>query len=247
MTAIRLQPRLAHTINFSPRLQQAVRLLQMSTLDYAEALQDAALANPFLEVDAPAQVSEMPGGDNESEVAQAADRAEIEWAQGLDRLAGNEPAASQRLSHDDSFDLLQQAPVRMSLRAHLHAQLGVLRLDPRERFLADALVEALDDDGYLRLSLEELAEGLGTGTGSDLHGHELRTARRRSIPRVSPPAASRNAWRCSCAGSATTRCASSRSASSPSISRCSRYASCNAWRSNWGPARPRRSAPSTAS
>ena len=176
MSAISLQPRLAHTISFSPRLQQAVRLLQMSTLDYAEALQEAALANPFLEVEAPVQASEMPSDESEPDAARAADHAEIEWAQGLDRLAGNEPAASQRLSHDDSFDLLQQAPVRLSLRTHLHAQLGVLRLDPRERLLADAVVEALDDDGYLRLSLEELGEALGTGTGSDLQAHALRTA-----------------------------------------------------------------------
>jgi RNA polymerase sigma-54 factor len=174
MPAITLQPRLAHTINFSPRLQQAVRLLQMSTLDYAEALQEAALANPFLEVETPAQVSEMSSDDGALDAAAAVDRAEIEWAQGLDRLAGNEPAASQRLSHDDSFDLLQQTPVRLSLRAHLHAQLGVLRLDPRERFLADSVVEALDDDGYLRLSLEELAEALGTG--NDQQDHALRTA-----------------------------------------------------------------------
>ena len=176
MTAIRLQPRLAHTINFSPRLQQAVRLLQMSTLDYAQALQEAALSNPFLEVEVPTQASEMPADDGDTDAARAADRAEIEWAQGLDRLAVNEPAASQRLSHDDSFDLLQQAPVRMCLRAHLHAQLGVLRLDSRERFLADAVVEALDDDGYLRLSLDELSEALGTGTASDPQAHELRTA-----------------------------------------------------------------------
>jgi len=180
MPAISLQPRLAHTVNFSPRLQQAVRLLQLSTLDYAQALQEAALANPFLEVEAPEPAFEPPGGDADSDAAQAADRAEIEWAQGLDRMAGNEPAASQRLSHDDSFDLLQQAPVRLSLRAHLHAQLGVLRLDARERFLAASVVEALDDDGYLRLSLDEIAGALGTGTGTGMEsgqqGHELRTA-----------------------------------------------------------------------
>ena len=174
MPAISLQPRLAHTVNFSPRLQHAVRLLQMSTLDYAQALQEAALTNPFLDVEVPEPVFDAPGADESAEAAQAADHAEIEWAQGLDRLAGNEPAAGQRLSHDDSFDLLQQAPVRTNLRAHLHAQLGVLRLDARERFMAASVVEALDDDGYLRLSLDELSEALG-GAGEP-QDDELRTA-----------------------------------------------------------------------
>lgn len=175
MTAIGLQARLAQTTTFSPRLQQAVRLLQMSTLDYAQALQEAALANPFLDVEPPG-TGEEPGAPAMAadEQAQPSGEAELEWAQGLDRMVGNEPAATQRLSHDDSFDMLQQAPVRMSLRAHLHAQLGVLRLAAEERFLAEAVIEALDDDGYLRLSLDEIATALEHDR-DDL-GDELRTA-----------------------------------------------------------------------
>ena len=53
MNAVSLQSRLAPTVGFSPRLQQAVRLLQLSTLDYARALREAALDNPFLDVEAP--------------------------------------------------------------------------------------------------------------------------------------------------------------------------------------------------
>ncbi|MBB1600460.1 RNA polymerase sigma-54 factor [Variovorax sp. UMC13] len=175
MTTIGLQARLAQTTTFSPRLQQAVRLLQMSTLDYAQALQEAALSNPFLDVEPP-EAGEEPGAAAMAAEAQAqaAGEAELEWAHGLDRMASNEPAATQRLSHDDSFDMLQQAPVRTSLRAHLHTQLGVLRLAAEERFLAEAVIEALDDDGYLRLSLDEIAAALAQDCGDC--GDELRTA-----------------------------------------------------------------------
>ena len=147
----------------------------MSTLDYAQALQDAALTNPFLDVKTPEPISDPAPAQATAEAeAQASSDAEIEWAHGLDRMANSEPAAAQRLSHDDSFDMLQQAPVRLNLRAHLHAQLGVLRVSPDERFLAEAVIEALDDDGYLRLSLEEIAVAV-PHQGHDIAG-ELRTA-----------------------------------------------------------------------
>ncbi|MGF6527710.1 RNA polymerase factor sigma-54 [Variovorax sp. PvP013] len=156
MNAVSLQPRLASTANFSPRLQHAVRLLQMSTLDYKQALREVALDNPFLEVEG---AEPAPGADEGPATSEA--DAEIEWARGLDRLAGDGPPALRHLSHDESLDVLQRTPVRASLAAHLRAQLGTLRLDRRERLFAELMVEALDDDGYLRVSLEDLAADLG--------------------------------------------------------------------------------------
>lgn len=172
MTYIGLQARIAQTPTVSPLLQQAVRLLQMSTLDYLQALQNAALDNPFLDVE-PADAAGLP----ESEArAQDLSEVEFEWAQGLDRMARNEPSSTQRLSHDDSFDMIQQTPVRQSLKAHLHAQLGVLRLDASERFMAEAVIESLDDDGYLRISLGEIATAIGLKSNRGDVGEKLRMA-----------------------------------------------------------------------
>jgi RNA polymerase sigma-54 factor len=56
---------------------------------------------------------------------------------------------------------MQRVALPESLSAHLHAQIGVLRLSERESALAHALVEALDDDGYLRISLDEIVLALG--------------------------------------------------------------------------------------
>ena len=164
MNTARLQPRLAATVSFSPRLQHAVRLLQMSTLDYAQALRDAALDNPFLDV----EMSDGPAGADEAAAPAPASAdsgidVDFEAAHRFDRLPGLDPVASRHLSHDASQDLLQQAPVRMSLAAHLRGQLCTLRLGRRERVLAELVIEALDDDGYLRVSLDELADGLADG------------------------------------------------------------------------------------
>jgi RNA polymerase sigma-54 factor len=45
----------------------------------------------------------------------------------------------------------------VGLRQYLHTQINVLPLEPRDHALACAIVESLDDDGYLRTPLEEIA------------------------------------------------------------------------------------------
>ncbi|MGI4778830.1 MAG: RNA polymerase factor sigma-54 [Janthinobacterium lividum] len=151
MTFLSLHTRLSQTPSFSPRLQQAVRLLQMSTMDYVQELEKIALHNPFLEL------LEATGDDSAARRTEA----QLEWAAGLDRMAGGNRGSSERFAPDDPTDALQRLPMPGSLRRHLHQQLGVLRLDDRERTFAMALVESLDDDGYLRMTLEEVARALG--------------------------------------------------------------------------------------
>lgn len=153
MSSIALRARPIQTIAFSPRLQQAVRLLQLSALDYAQALHEAADANPFLELEE-APAPDGPDAPGFEGAAWASDAAP-------DRRSTGPAMAGARLSHDEGADALQRIPAAVSLRDHLHAQLGVLRLDAQERLLAAAVVESLDDDGYLRISLEEIGAVVG--------------------------------------------------------------------------------------
>ncbi|KQW54336.1 RNA polymerase factor sigma-54 [Variovorax sp. Root411] len=142
--SISLQPRHVQAAVFSPRLQHAVRLLQMSAQEYAQALRETADLNPFLEVEDP------PAADAEGLAGSA-----------FERITAAPASGAQHLSHDDSLDFMQRVALPESLHAHLHGQLGVLRLSQREAAFAAALVEALDDDGYLRISLAELGAALG--------------------------------------------------------------------------------------
>lgn len=128
---------------FAPRLQHAVRLLNMSSLDYAQALMEESAHNPFLEVDA----SALDAADEGSERA-AEERAEaLSWAS----------PGSQRPRPDAELDSAALLTRPLGLREHLHAQLGVLRLAPEELARAHAVVDCLDDDGLLRSTLDELA------------------------------------------------------------------------------------------
>jgi len=74
--------------------------------------------------------------------------------------------AGGRQSFDASgFDMDHQPDHPENLRAHLLAQLGMRRADPQVRLLAQLLVEELDEHGYLRADLVELASRLGAKLG----------------------------------------------------------------------------------
>lgn len=146
----------------SPRLQHAVRLLQMSSLEFSQRVRQAADTNPFLELD-------FEGDERIDPDPQAtSDELETPWSP--------ESTRTHHLDADaeDGFDSLA-AP--STLAAHLATQLNVLRLTARDRLLALALVHCLDDDGYLRLPLEAVSEACGLVPPAD--PEELAIALRR--------------------------------------------------------------------
>lgn len=172
-----MRTRQAQLPTFSPQLQHAVRLLQLSAQDYAQALRDAAELNPFLEVEEPTVDFSQEGAPLPRAEATVENAAEFDAAAAFDRLTAAPSDGTRHLSHDESADLMQRIALPESLASHLHAQVGVLRLSPRERAFAHALVESLDDDGYLRISLADVALALGENPSSS--ECELRTALRR--------------------------------------------------------------------
>lgn len=174
--------------SLTPRLQRAVRLLQLSSLDFAHEVQEVMVNNPFLETiegdtdddsslpalaaaaaanaDLPAEAAEPTLTDSVSgaEVTTPHEKDnehESESGDGMDGADGwpmeTSSSASRRGDErEGSFaDLL---PHHASLQEYLHRQLDLLTLTDRDLVLAKAIVESLDDDGYLRLDLAELAD-----------------------------------------------------------------------------------------
>ncbi len=115
----------------SPRLQRAVRLLQMSSQDFARVLRDALDTNPFLE-----QEEALPAEN---------------WS--MDGVGRMRQADGDAVA----LDTLQAGT---SLAQHLLGQLHVLALPARDLALASAVVGCLDEDGYLRMPLAEVADAL---------------------------------------------------------------------------------------
>src|SRR5688572_8234702 len=133
----------------SPRLQRAVRLLQMSSQDFAQVVRDALDTNPFLEQEESPPAADAADQDGVPEPA-VAGPGEGWGVDGINRM--------RHIEGDGGvFDTLEAGT---SLTSHLLGQLNVMPLPERDRTLAAAVVESLDDDGYLRTPLDELAGAL---------------------------------------------------------------------------------------
>ncbi|TFY97681.1 RNA polymerase factor sigma-54 [Ramlibacter humi] len=145
MQSLSLQLGTALQPTLSPRLQRAVRLLQMSSLDFSQTVRDALDTNPFLETDESTPPADLPVAE-----ADGAAEAPLAEAQGW----GAEPLARARVADSDGvFDTLTAQP---TLAEHLVGQLQLLPLTHRDAVLAATVAESLDEDGYLRTPLREL-------------------------------------------------------------------------------------------
>jgi len=161
-----LQLKLSQHLTLTPQLQQSIRLLQLSTIELNQELEKFLTENPLLEREeagetapvvslnggeaAPAQA---PAEESAVEPVRAADSfsADIDWA-------GGSASGSGTRDDGDDGDFFQVPADSPNLREHLLRQLSLTKLETRDAALVAFLIEALDDDGYLTQSLDELAQ-----------------------------------------------------------------------------------------
>lgn len=152
---------MSQQLTLTPQLQQAIRLLQLSTQDMHQEVARMLDENPMLELaeeSAPQPFSGEPRGslgETEPAPSRDSDRGEDDF--------GNEPAdwmigggmARSIDDEDDSYP--EQAAGHATLREHLHDQLTTSTLDANDRKVVGMLIDALDQNGYLAQDLAELA------------------------------------------------------------------------------------------
>ena len=178
-----LSLRVSQHLALTPQLQQSIRLLQLSTMELAQEVEQMLDENPFLET-AQEEPREEFGGDAPSSAVEADDdeaatsfgdaepatfegeaenwdgdgSAEIvpddsEW--GVDAAPRKTNAES-----DEDIDATELARGQESMQAHLHRQTLSLRLCEEDRCALQFLIESLNDDGYLEESLQSFAAAL---------------------------------------------------------------------------------------
>jgi RNA polymerase sigma-54 factor len=159
----KLQTKLAQKLILTPSLQQAIKLLPMSTLELADLLNQEVVENPLLE--------EVPTEELQATDAQPATEKEPEQppAQKTDTWDDNDYEYFFGEYLDDGYrprapqEVKELPPIEntlstmASLTDHLIWQLSIQTDDEQLREIGEAIVGNLDDDGYLVASVDELA------------------------------------------------------------------------------------------
>ncbi|MDD3289103.1 MAG: RNA polymerase factor sigma-54 [Alphaproteobacteria bacterium] len=179
----RLDIRQTQALVMTPQLQQAIKLLQMSNQELGDFISEEVEKNPLLEraddsaegdrIDlgqGEAPIASAPEGDKdgaelsseEINIGSTAEVADEGGAASDDYGGGDSFSSSGRNSfNDDDLSSAQNVAAGPSLREHLLGQIHVDFIDPAELLIATALVELLDEAGYLPADLSSIRLQLG--------------------------------------------------------------------------------------
>lgn len=163
-----LQLRVGQHLSLTPQLKQAIRLLTLSTLELQGELSMAVESNPMLEweegeaaaaldaeVEAQVAAAVAPQASADVAVADAhtpepESAAQDEWREamelGLDRSEGDSRGPAGDFDDESGDARFAEVP---DLADHLLWQIHLSQLSERDRAIAMAIIEALDEDGYL--------------------------------------------------------------------------------------------------
>lgn len=170
----------------TPQLQQAIRLLQLSTLELQTEIQDALDSNLMLEVEDENSEEQSESSDNystadnppneeladstsqqeESEQAAQASNSEIPedlpvdstWDDIYDNIASPHAGGTSSEGNQD-FEI--SGSTAESLQDHLRWQMELSHFSETDRAIAEVIIDSINDDGYLACSLEDVQQALG--------------------------------------------------------------------------------------
>ncbi|GDY26499.1 RNA polymerase sigma-54 factor [Agarivorans sp. Toyoura001] len=188
-----LQLRLGQQLTMTPQLQQAIRLLQLSTLDLQQEIQEALESNPLLEADEShsndSDATEAKSANEKSTEAESSadvDSSQMEAGDAINQetvsddlpvdstwddiySASSAPASSSSGSGGgDDNDMLFQGETVDSLQDHMLWQMRLTPFSEVDQAIALAIIDAVDESGYLTQDCEQLLDGLNSSDNNDL-------------------------------------------------------------------------------
>ena len=184
-----LQLKISQQLTMTPQLQQAIRLLQLSTLDLRQEMIEQLYSNPLLEMDE--DIPESPGQDanpttSESNQVAEAERnseqnPEYEWN---DEIPKDVPVDANwddvysppttAASSGGEVNLEQVFQVTESFQGHLEWQLNLTPFSDRDREIASAFIDSIDSSGFIAAELSDITAHIHYDDIEDqLHEDEL--------------------------------------------------------------------------
>lgn len=169
---LRLDAKMSQSLVMTPRLQQAIKLLQYNHIELVTHINEAMLENPTLET-----VPDSEGGITDeqrsletkadklqteaAEQANGAQESSIDWEKFLQQMNDRRPSGpTGGTIYDDLPPIETNLTYGESLADHLLEELHLVRCDDEERAAAEAVILNLDERGYLDTTVEALAEEL---------------------------------------------------------------------------------------
>ena len=191
-----LQLKLGQQLAMTPQLQQAIRLLQLSTLDLQQEIQEALDSNPLLDVEEPGDdlsSTETAHNDNNEDKEVIADTFDAETKDSSEMIEKSEISSELEIdtTWDDVYSAntgstgialdddmpVYQGETTQSLQDYLMWQLDLTPFSDVDRSIAMALIDAIDDYGYLTVSLEDIQENFQSE--DDIELDEIEAVRKR--------------------------------------------------------------------
>lgn len=154
---------LKQELKINPRLYQAMDLLYMPLLDLQQHLKQELLNNPFLDMVEPEEDEEEGEEGEETEEEAVAEKPEkqekdeIDWEEIL--LDGFD-AGGRKEEHEEREYFEPVTVDSRDLSDHLRDQITLLDLSPRQVVLAEEFIGNIDEDGYLKASIEQITNGV---------------------------------------------------------------------------------------
>ncbi|KHD89929.1 MAG: RNA polymerase sigma54 factor [Bdellovibrio sp. ArHS] len=165
--ALRQTMNLSQSLVITPQLQQAIKLLQMSRMELESAVRSELEENPILEEaetlkeedlqrtkEAATEVEHSESPDHNVQDPQKQD--EFEWESYIE--ANQKPPQSGMAGSEEIMNYENVITASQTLHDHLYWQVKMNGFSEEEEQAADALIGAIDDEGYIKIPLEQIAE-----------------------------------------------------------------------------------------
>jgi RNA polymerase sigma-54 factor len=181
-----LQLKLGQQLTMTPQLQQAIRLLQLSTLDLQQEIHQALESNPMLELiennedeeagfnqQSNEQATEKPVSEapNEAKESTSLKSDDPDWQEQMPDNSGVDSSwddvypssySSSPSFDSDGSDFESRNTAVDTLQDHLHWQLNLTPMSEQDKSIAFAIIDAIDSNGLLTVDIESIHSGFDT-------------------------------------------------------------------------------------
>ncbi|MDG6098065.1 MAG: RNA polymerase factor sigma-54 [Pseudomonadota bacterium] len=174
-----LQLKFSQQLTMTPQLQQAIKLLQLSTLDLQQEIQEALDSNPLLEVDdnsdndtvekskldAEADAAATASTDTSMDTNEALEKNELPDELPIDSTwdeyysASSAPAPGPASNDDEN---VFQGETTDNIQDHLLWQMRLTPFSDVDRAIAIAIIDSIDESGYLTVTVEDILQSVNT-------------------------------------------------------------------------------------